>query len=146
MNISPASASRCLLAVIASRRCSRLLRVASPALAVPKGEYAVFTSCPLSNPGVEGCLVGKTESGEFVIGTKKTKCRSKKPSRCKAAIEEEVAAEFRMPFVEAADGNKHCRKPRRPFPVGCSASNAKKSKVKAPTKKGRGNCVKNRQK
>ena len=43
------------------------LAVASPALATPKGEFAVFAGCPLSNPSVEGCLVGKTESGEFVI-------------------------------------------------------------------------------
>jgi hypothetical protein len=34
----------------------------------PKGEYAPFADCPLSNPGVEACLLGKTESGEFKIG------------------------------------------------------------------------------
>ena len=48
-----------------------MLIVASPASAVehhPTGEYAPFADCPLSNPGTEACLLGKTESGEFVIG------------------------------------------------------------------------------
>lgn len=45
--------------------------LASPAYAVehhPKGAYAVFADCPLSNPNVEVCLFAKTESGKFVIG------------------------------------------------------------------------------
>jgi hypothetical protein len=45
--------------------------LASPAYAVehhPKGEYAVFADCPLSNPNAEICLYAKTESGKFVIG------------------------------------------------------------------------------
>ena len=45
--------------------------LASPAYAVehhPKGEFAVFADCPLSNAAVEVCLYAKTESGKFVIG------------------------------------------------------------------------------
>lgn len=45
--------------------------LASPAYAVehhPKGAFAVFSDCPLSNPTVEFCLYAKTESGKFVIG------------------------------------------------------------------------------
>ena len=45
--------------------------LASPAYAVehhPKGAFAVFADCPLSNPNVEVCLFAKTESGKFVIG------------------------------------------------------------------------------
>ena len=34
----------------------------------PKGEFAPFADCPLSNSTVEDCLVAKTESGEFTIG------------------------------------------------------------------------------
>jgi hypothetical protein len=34
----------------------------------PKGEFAPFADCPLSNPAVSTCLVATTESGEFVIG------------------------------------------------------------------------------
>jgi hypothetical protein len=45
--------------------------LASPAYAVehhPKGEFAIFSDCPLSVPGVEVCVYGTTESGKFVIG------------------------------------------------------------------------------
>jgi hypothetical protein len=43
--------------------------VAAPsAMATPKGEFAVFAKCPLTNPNVEACLISKTESGEIKIG------------------------------------------------------------------------------
>src|ERR1700732_1554393 len=44
---------------------------ASPALAVehhPKGLFAPFADCPLSNPATTVCLLAKTESGEVTIG------------------------------------------------------------------------------
>jgi hypothetical protein len=47
------------------------LAVASPALAVvhhPKGEYAPFADCPLSNTEISTCLLATTEGGEFVVG------------------------------------------------------------------------------
>jgi len=40
---------------------------ASPAMATPKGEFAVFAQCPTSLT-INGCLVARTESGEFTIG------------------------------------------------------------------------------
>ena len=33
-------------------------------------EFSVFAQCPTSTPGVEGCLVSRTESGEVVLGNK----------------------------------------------------------------------------
>jgi hypothetical protein len=48
-----------------------VLGITSSAYAVvhhPKGEFAVFADCPLTNPAVEACLVAKTESGKFTIG------------------------------------------------------------------------------
>jgi hypothetical protein len=89
-----------------------VLSAASPALAAPKGEYAVFYDCPLSNAAVTGCIVGKTESGEFVIGTKKTKVPIEKTITLQGGFEEEIPAEFRMPFVEAADGNTLSKTPQ----------------------------------
>ena len=88
------------------------LGLASPALAAPKGEYAVFYDCPLSNAAVRGCIVAKTESGEFVIGTTKTKVPIEKTITLQGGFEEEVPAEFRMPFVEAADGNTLSKTPQ----------------------------------
>jgi len=102
-----------LLAMITLAASLGALSVASPALAVPKGEYAVFYDCPLSNAAVEGCLVGRTESGEFVIGTKKTKVPIEKPITLQGGFEEEVSAEFRMPFVEAEDGNTLSKTPQK---------------------------------
>jgi hypothetical protein len=45
------------------------LAVASPALATPKGPYAVFAQCPTSEPGVELCNYATTTSGEFKFGS-----------------------------------------------------------------------------
>jgi len=45
------------------------LMFVSSAAAQPKGEFAVFAKCPLTNPNVEACLFSKTESGEIKIGS-----------------------------------------------------------------------------
>jgi hypothetical protein len=42
---------------------------ASSAMATPKGEYSVFAQCPTSNETISGCVVARTESGEFTIGS-----------------------------------------------------------------------------
>jgi hypothetical protein len=47
------------------------LAFASPALATPTGEYAVFAQCPLSNSSLNACIAAKTETGEFVVGKEK---------------------------------------------------------------------------
>jgi hypothetical protein len=105
---------RCTLVVAMALMASLgVLSAASPALAAPKGEYAVFYDCPLSNAAVEGCIVGRTESGEFVIGTKKTRVPIEKTITLQGGFEEEVPAEYRMPFVEAEDGNTLSKTPQR---------------------------------
>jgi hypothetical protein len=101
-----------LFALITLTASLGVLSAASPALAVPKGEYAVFSDCPLSNAAVTGCIVGHTESGEFVIGTKKTKVPIEKTITLQGGFEEEIEAEFRMPFVEAEDGNTLSKTPQ----------------------------------
>ncbi len=44
------------------------LGAASPVLAVPQGDYAVFAQCPTGTPGVSICSFVQITSGEFVIG------------------------------------------------------------------------------
>lgn len=47
------------------------LGLASSALATehhPKGEFAIFKDCPLSNATVENCIFAETKSGEFTVG------------------------------------------------------------------------------
>jgi len=49
------------------------LALASSALATehhPKGKFAPFAQCPLSNPATELCTVANTTSGEFDVGTR----------------------------------------------------------------------------
>jgi hypothetical protein len=45
------------------------LGLASAAMAEPKGEFAVFKQCPIGTPGLKGCVVSRTESGEIKIGS-----------------------------------------------------------------------------
>lgn len=50
-----------------------VLGSASSALATehhPKGDFAPFADCPLSNPATSFCIYALTESGEFVVGKK----------------------------------------------------------------------------
>jgi len=50
-----------------------MLGLASPALATehhPKGVFAPFADCPLSNPAITYCIVASTTSGEFKVGKK----------------------------------------------------------------------------
>jgi len=49
------------------------LALAAPALATehhPKGNFAPFADCPLSNPLTEVCIVANTTSGEFIVGSR----------------------------------------------------------------------------
>jgi hypothetical protein len=127
---------RCTLVVAMALMTSLgVLSVASPAMAAPKGEYAVFADCPLSNASVVACIAGKTESGEFVIGTKKTKVPIEKPITLQGGLEEEVAAEFRLPFVEAADGNTLSKTPQT-VPGGLLGIKCAEIKGEGPLEKG----------
>jgi len=62
------------IAVIGGVASVVMFAMASSALAVehhPKGEYAPFADCPLSNSQTESCLLAKTESGEFQLAKEK---------------------------------------------------------------------------
>jgi hypothetical protein len=56
-----------LLVTAALAACLSAIGVSS-AMATPKGEYAVFAQCPLSNTELSGCLVSRTESGHITMG------------------------------------------------------------------------------
>ncbi|HSC21115.1 MAG TPA: hypothetical protein VLC07_05250, partial [Solirubrobacterales bacterium] len=45
--------------------------MASAAPHSPKGEFAPFADCPLSNPAVVNCFYSLSSGGSFTIGTKK---------------------------------------------------------------------------
>lgn len=87
------------------------LGLVSPAMATPKGEFAIFADCPLSNPNVHGCIVSKTESGKFIIGKRTVPIEN--VITLQGGFEGENPCNFpfqgkgecRLPFVGAADGN-----------------------------------------
>jgi hypothetical protein len=89
------------------------MSVASPALAAPKGEFAVFYDCPLSNAELSACLVARAESGEITIG-KQTVPIVNTQTLQGGFIEATSGA---MTFVGAADGNTLSKTPQ-PVPGG----------------------------
>lgn len=97
---------------------------ASPAMATPKGEFAVFAGCPLGNSSVEGCIVTKTESGKFIIGKRTVPIEN--VITLQGGFEAENpcnfpfagAGECRMPFVGAAAGFETLSKTPQNVPGG----------------------------
>jgi hypothetical protein len=80
------------------------LGLASPALAVehhPKGDFAPFADCPLSNSSVTRCIVAQTTSGEFTVG-KKTVPINKTITLQGGTIEDEETGA--LTFVGAENG------------------------------------------
>jgi hypothetical protein len=70
--VGNAPVSRRAMVVMAALCASLIVLVsASSALATehhPKGDFAPFKSCPLSNPSTSYCIFAQTESGEFIVG------------------------------------------------------------------------------
>jgi hypothetical protein len=86
------------------------LAVASPALATPKGEFAVFADCPLQIETLNACLYAKTESGEFTIGKKTVPITS--PQILQGGLKEIATPPF-VEFVAAKDGNTLPKTPQK---------------------------------
>ncbi len=76
----------------------------SPALAAthnPKGDFAQFADCPLSNPATKSCIFGQTEKGEFIVGN--TTVPIKNTITLQGGVQENEAGEQK--FIAAEDGN-----------------------------------------
>lgn len=87
------------------------LGAAAPALATehhPKGKFAPFVDCPLSNPAVELCIFAETKNGGFVVG-KKTVPISKTVILQGGSIENPVTGALTL--VAAEDGNTLSKTP-----------------------------------
>jgi hypothetical protein len=81
---------------------------ASSALATPKGEFAVFADCPVSNAELSACIVASTTGGEFTVG-KRTVPIKNTITLQGGFIESETGA---LTFVGAADGNTLSKTPQ----------------------------------
>jgi hypothetical protein len=86
------------------------LAVASPASAVPKGEFAVFADCPLGNAELSACLVARTESGEITIGKQAVPIVNTQTLQGGFI---ENRATHATTFVGAADGNTLSKTPQK---------------------------------
>ncbi len=98
-------------AVLVSGAASLLvLAVAVPAMAAPKGDFAVFAQCPLKNPAVNLCVYVKSSGGLFTIGTKTVPVPADKPITLQGGsiLNEETGAET---FVAAANGETLSKTP-----------------------------------
>lgn len=94
----------CRYALVVLAALTVPLAVASPAVAVPKGEYAVFADCPLSNAELAGCIVARAEGGaggSITFGNETVPIVNTQTLQG-GFIEEESGA---LKFVGAADGN-----------------------------------------
>jgi hypothetical protein len=89
------------------------LSVASPAMATPKGEFAVFADCPVTS--AQACIFAQTESGEFVVGKKKVPIE--KTITLQGGLNETESGE--LVFVAAKDGNTLSKTPQK-VPGGLS--------------------------
>ena len=92
-------------ALILATALAASLAIASPAMATehhPKGIFAPFADCPLSNSAVEVCIVAETTSGEFTVGSK-TVPINKTITLQGGAIENPETGELTL--VAAEDGN-----------------------------------------
>jgi hypothetical protein len=106
---------RVLLVVIAALASTlSTLLLTSAALAVehhPKGEYAPFADCPLSNPETHLCVLAHTESGEVTLGKKTVPINADKKHEIvlQGGIAETATTQT---FIGAEDGNTLSKTPQ----------------------------------
>jgi hypothetical protein len=87
-----------------------VLAVAAPAMAVPKGDFAVFTKCPVTNPAVTFCFYGLTSAGEFQIKSTKVPIKNPVTLQGGSILNEETGAET---FVEATNNETLSKTPQQ---------------------------------
>lgn len=88
------------------------LAITSSAYAVehhPKGDFAVFADCPLSNPKTEICLAAKTEGGKFVVGKETVPITN--PITLQGGLAKFLTANEE--FIAAEDGNTLTKSPQK---------------------------------
>ncbi len=98
---------RALLAAASLVALLTALSVASPALATPKGEFAVFADCPLA--AADACIHANTESGEFTVGKKHVPII--KAITLQGGLKETESGH--LEFVAAQDGNTLAKVPQK---------------------------------
>jgi hypothetical protein len=89
--------------------------MAQPAAAAPKGEFAKFAQCPLTNPTATLCVFAETTSGSFTLGKKTVPLVKPVILQGGVFFKGTFAETFSM--IAAADGNTLSKSPQ-PVPGG----------------------------
>jgi hypothetical protein len=84
------------------------LALAAPAMATPKGDFAVFAQCPTKNPAVNLCVFVQSSGGEFIIGSKTVPVNKTITLQGGSILDEETGLET---FVPAANGETLSKTP-----------------------------------
>jgi hypothetical protein len=92
-----------------------LVAQAAPASAAPKGEFARFGKCPVTNPSVNECVYAETTSGTFTMGKKTVPIVNPVILQGGVQVKETFAED--LPFFAATDGNT-LSKTAQPVPGG----------------------------
>ena len=109
-------------AVLLAAASMLALALAAPAMATPKGDFAVFAQCPIKNPEVNLCVFVQSSGGEFIIGSKTVPVNKTITLQGGSILNEETGAET---FVAAANGETLSKTPLT-VPGGLTG-------IKAPT-------------
>jgi hypothetical protein len=75
----------------------------------PKGEYAPFADCPLSNASTNSCIVATTEGGEFIVGKERVPIVN--PITLQGGVHQSSESSFS--FIGAEDGNTLSKTPQK---------------------------------
>jgi hypothetical protein len=95
-------------ALLAAAASMLALALAVPAMATPKGDFAVFAQCPTKNPAVNLCVFVQSSGGEFIIGNKTVPVNKTITLQGGSILNEETGAET---FVAAANGETLSKTP-----------------------------------
>jgi hypothetical protein len=115
---------RAMVTVVALLASLVVLGSASSALATehhPKGDFAPFKDCPLSNSATNFCIFAQTESGEFVVGKETVPIKSTITLQGGIhVVENEEQEVLGDEFIGAEDGNTLSKTPQS-VPGGLAA-------------------------
>jgi hypothetical protein len=101
---------RMLFATVAVAASLGCLSVAT-AMATPKGEYTVFSECPIhAKPRINGCLVSHVEKGQITIGKQEVPIVKTQTLQGGIILHE---GETKETFVAAAGGNTFSKTPQK---------------------------------
>ena len=89
--------------------------MAQPAAAAPKGQFAKFGKCPLTNPSVTLCVFAETTSGTFTLGKKTVPIVN--PVILQGGVQLKESFGETLSFFPASDGNTLSKTPQ-PVPGG----------------------------